>query len=53
MAQPPWARGFGDEVWGRRRAQPNHPAWTEADATEKWQELTLPTDAPAPTALAG
>ena len=52
MAPPTWALGFGDEVWWRRLAQPNQHAWTEADATYKLQELTLPLDDPEPKALA-
>jgi hypothetical protein len=52
MAQPPWALGFGDEVWWSRLAQPNQPAGTEADATYTLQALTLPTDDPASKALA-
>src|SRR5262249_61069875 len=48
MAQPTWALGFGDEVWWSRLAQPNHQAWTEADAKYKLQELTLATDDPDP-----
>ena len=53
MAQPTWALGFGDAGWWSRLAQPNHHAWTEAEAQEQLQALTLPTDAPAPQALAG
>jgi hypothetical protein len=52
LAQPTWALGCGDEVWWSRLAQPHQHAWTEADATEKLQELPLPTDDPAPKALA-
>src|SRR5262249_19511905 len=52
MAHPSWALGFGDEVWWSRLAQPNQHAWTEADATYKLQELTLPLDDPDPKALA-
>ena len=33
-------------------AQPNQHAWTEADAKDTVQELTLPTDDPDPNALA-
>src|SRR5205807_2412612 len=33
MAHPTWALGCGDAVWWSRLAQPNHHAWTEADAT--------------------
>ena len=50
--QPTWALGFGDAVWWSRLAQPNQPGWTDADATDKGQELTLPTDDPDPKALA-
>src|SRR6266516_7470866 len=50
--QPTWALGFGDEVWWSRLAQPNQHGWTEAEAKDKLQELTLPTDNPAPKALA-
>ena len=52
MVHPSWALGFGDEVWWSRLAQPNQHAWTEADATYKLQELTLPLDDPDPKALA-
>jgi hypothetical protein len=52
MAQPTWALGFGDAGWWSRLAQPHQHAWTEAEAKEKLQALTLPTDAPAPQALA-
>ena len=50
--QPPWALGFGDEVWWSRLAQPNQHGWTDTDATYKVQELNLPTDDPDPKALA-
>jgi transposase len=52
IAHPTWALGFSDEVWWSRLAQSNQDAWTEADATYKLQELTLPTDDPDPKALA-
>jgi len=52
MTQPTWALGFGDEVWWSRLAQPDQHGWTEAEATHKLQELTLPTDDPDPKALA-
>jgi transposase len=52
MAHPTWALGFGDEVWWSRLAQPNQHGWTEPEATYKLQELTPPTDDPAPKALA-
>jgi transposase len=52
LAQPTWALGFGDDVWWSRLAQPNHHAWTAADAKHKLQELTLPTNDPDPKALA-
>ena len=52
MVHPAWALGLGDEVWWSRLAQPNQHAWTDADAQDKLQELTLPTDDPAPKALA-
>ena len=50
--QPTWALGFGDEVWWSRLAQPDQHGWTEAAATYKLQELTLPPDDPDPKALA-
>jgi transposase len=50
--QPPWALGFGDDVWGSRLAQPNQHGWTDGDATYKVQELILPTDDPDAKALA-
>ena len=52
MAHPTWALGCGDEVWWSRLAQPNHHAWTEADAKHKLQELTPPLADPDPKALA-
>jgi transposase len=52
LAQPTWALGFGDEVWWSRLAQPKQHCWTDAEATQKLQELTLPTDDPDPKALA-
>ena len=52
MAQPTWALGFGDEVWGSRLAQPEQHGWTDAEARHKLQELSLPTDDPDPKALA-
>ena len=52
MAQPTWARGFGDAGWGRRLAPPNQQGWTDAAATDKLQELSRPTDDPDPKALA-
>ena len=52
MAQPTWALGCGDAVWGSRLAQPKQHGWTDAEATQTFQERTPPTDAPDPTALA-
>jgi transposase len=52
MAKPTWALGFGDEVWWSRLAQPNQHGWTDAAATYKLQELSLPADDPDPKALA-
>ena len=52
MAQPAWALGVGDEVWGSRLAQSHKHAWTAADTTYTLQELTRPTEAPEPKALA-
>jgi hypothetical protein len=52
MAQPTWTLGFGDEVWWSRLAQPNQHGWTDAEATYKLQELSLPADDPDPKALA-
>jgi DDE superfamily endonuclease len=52
MAQSTWALGFGDEVWWSRLAQPDQHGWTDADATPKLQELSLPPDDPDPKALA-
>jgi hypothetical protein len=51
-AHPTWALGFVDEVWWRRLAQPDQQAWTDAEAAHKLPELSLPTDAPDPKALA-
>ena len=52
MAQPTWALGCGDDGWWSRLAQPNQHGWTDAEATQKFQEFTPPTDAPDPKALA-
>src|SRR5712691_3200903 len=52
MAQPSWALGFGDAVWWSRLAQPDHHCGTDTATTHTLQELTPPTDDPAPTALA-
>ena len=52
MAQPTWALGCGDAVWWSRLAQPNQHGWTDAEATQTFQERTPPTDAPDPKALA-
>ena len=52
MAQPTWALGLGDAVWWSRLAQPDQHCWTETDAKYKLQELTPPTNAPDPKALA-
>jgi DDE superfamily endonuclease len=52
MTHPTWALGFGDEVWWSRLAQPDQHCWTDAAATQKWQDLTLPTDDRDPKALA-
>ena len=52
MAQPTWALGCGDDIWWSRLAQPNQHGWTDAEATQTFQELTPPTDAPDPKALA-
>jgi transposase len=52
MPHPTWALGFGDDVWGSRLAQPAQHGWTAAEATPQLQEITAPTDAPAPKALA-
>jgi hypothetical protein len=53
MAQPSWALGVGDAVWGSRLAQPDPQAWTDAETTPTWPELPPPTADPDPTALAG
>lgn len=50
--QPPWALGFGDEVWWSRLAQPNQPCWTDPEVTPKLQELTPPPEDADPKALA-
>jgi hypothetical protein len=52
MTQPTWALGLGDAVGGRRLAQPEQHGGTDAEATPKVQELTPPTAAPDPQALA-
>ena len=52
LVQPTWALGFGDEVWWSRLAQPDHHGWPDTDAPYKLQELSLPTAAPEPKALA-
>jgi hypothetical protein len=53
MTHPTGARGFEEEVWGSRWAQPDQHGWPEAEAKHKCQAWTLPTDEPAPKALAG
>jgi transposase len=52
MTHPTWALGFEDEVWWSRLAQPEQHCWTEAEATQKLQELTPPAADPDPKALA-
>ena len=52
MAHPTWALGFEDEVWWSRLAQPDQHCWTDAEATQKLQELTPPAADPDPKALA-
>ena len=52
MTHPPWALGFGDEVWWSRLAQPDQHGWTDGEAPHKLQELTPRTDDPEPKALA-
>lgn len=52
MPQPSWALGLGDDVWWSRLAQPDPQGGTDADPTPTWPELTPPTDAPDPKALA-
>jgi len=52
MTHPTWALGFEDEVWWSRLAQPEQHCWTDAEATQKLQELTPATDDPDPKALA-
>jgi hypothetical protein len=51
-AQPTWALGCGDDVWWSRLAQPKQHGWTDAEATQTFQERTPPTDAPDPKTLA-
>ena len=52
MTHPTWALGCEDEVWWSRLAQPEQHGWTDAEATQKLQELTPATDDPDPKALA-
>jgi hypothetical protein len=52
MTQPTWTLGFGDEVWWSRLAQPNQHGWTDAETTQKLQELIPAPDDPDPKALA-
>src|SRR3989454_10934823 len=52
LTHPTWALGFEDEVWWSRLAQPEQHCWTDAEATQKLQELTPATDDPDPKALA-
>ena len=52
MTHPTWALGFEDEVWWSRLAQPEQHCWTDAEATQKLQELTPPAADPDPKALA-
>jgi len=49
---PTWALGLADAVWWSRLAQPDPHGWTEPEATPKLQELSPPTHAPDPNALA-
>jgi hypothetical protein len=52
MTQPTWTLGFGDAVWWSRLAQPNQHGWTDAETTQKLQELSPAPDDPDPKALA-
>jgi hypothetical protein len=52
MTQPTWTLGFSDEVWWSRLAQPNQHGWTDAETTQKLQELIPAPDDPDPKALA-
>jgi len=52
MARPPWALGFGDEVWWSRLAQPDQHRWTDAEVKSKLQERHTAPDDPDPKALA-
>jgi hypothetical protein len=52
MTHPTWALGLGDDIWWRRRAQPDQQGWMDTDATPTWQELTPPMHDPDPQALA-
>ena len=49
---PTWGRGFGDEVWWRRLAQPALHTWAPDAQTLHLVEKALPKDDPEPKALA-
>ena len=51
-AVPTWARGFADDVWGRRLAQPTHDCWTDTEATPTLQARTPATEDADAKALA-
>jgi hypothetical protein len=50
---PPWALGWGDEVWWSRVAQPALHTWTPDNEPGRLQELTPPRSECDPKALAG
>jgi hypothetical protein len=52
IEQPPWALGFGDEVWWSRLAQAPQHRWVEGRAVTRLQELTCAKGDPGPKALA-
>jgi hypothetical protein len=49
---PQWARGFADETWWSRVAQPALPAWTPAQPPLRFLEHSVPSPAPDPQAVA-
>jgi hypothetical protein len=52
MTPPIWALGVGDDACWSRLTQPNQHGRTDAEPTPNVQELTRPTDALDPKALA-
>jgi hypothetical protein len=49
---PAWGRGFADEVWGSRLAQPAQPRWSEEGTIPRLDTRTCAQEEAAPKALA-